>query len=214
MNILKIGLTGGIASGKSEVSKMFNSLSVPIVDTDKIAKNLFKKNSPLLSDLKARFGKAIFKNNNLDRKALGKIVFNSSEDLLWLNKLTHPLITKKIEKELKKLDSPYVIIDIPLLINKQGEIPSHLKPFIDLVLVVSVPIDIQVQRVCSRDKITKEHALAIINNQSSLEQKLDLADDVIDNTKTSEELESQVTLLHNKFLKIALNSNQSRKKDN
>lgn len=212
MSILKIGLTGGIASGKSEVSKMFNSLSTPIIDTDKIARNLFKKNSPLLNDLKARFGQAIFKNNNLDRKALGKIVFNSSEDLLWLNQLTHPLITKNIEKQLERLDSPYVIIDIPLLVNKQGEIPSHLKPFIDRVLVVSVPVDIQIQRVCSRDKVTKEDALAIINNQSSLEQKLALADDVIDNTKTLEELESQIALLHNKYLNIALNVEKNKEK--
>lgn len=202
--MLKIGLTGGIASGKSRVSFYFSVLSAPIIDADKISRSLLEKNSPLLKPIKQKFGAAIFDNNNqLDRKALGKIVFNSPKDLEWLNQLMHPLINQQIKQQLTKIDFPYVILDIPLLINQQGKISAHLKPMIDRILVVDIDPNIQIERLCARDNIDQEAALTIIKNQSSREQKLALADDTIDNNGNFLQLESQVQLLHNQYLLMA-----------
>ena len=204
MDLLKIGLTGGIASGKSVVSALFKRHKVPIIDADKIARDLFAPNAPLLEKLKQKFGNAIFyETGELDRKSLGKIVFNSSADLKWLNQLTHPQVAKEITRQLNSLKCPYVILDIPLLIDMSGKIPQHLKPFIDRVLVIDTSEKNQIARLCHRDNISPEMAVSIMANQSSREQKLNLADDIIDNNGQIEQLESQVTLLHNQYLKLS-----------
>jgi dephospho-CoA kinase len=174
MKPLKIGLTGGIASGKSVISQQFANQHIDIIDADKIAKDLFVKDAPLLKTLKAKFGSKIFTGqDDLDRKALGNIVFNSEEDLAWLNQLTHPLITKEIKSQLSRVRSPYVILDIPLLINQFGEIPSHLKALIDRVLVIEVSLENQIKRLCLRDNISEEAAMTIIRNQSTLTKTRD-----------------------------------------
>lgn len=208
MNLLKVGLTGGIAAGKSSVCQLFAEEGVPIIDADQIARDLFTLGNPLLSQLKQKFGSAIFFNNGeLNRKALGNIVFNASEDLNWLNQLTHPEIAKEIKRQLIQIktntNSPYVILDIPLLIDLSGQVPAHLKPFIDRILVINTSLNIQIQRLSQRDKLDKTQALAIINNQSSLQQKLKLADDVIDNNNDIESLDSQVRFLHNHYINIS-----------
>jgi len=201
---LKIGLTGGIASGKSAVSRCFASLGVPIIDADKIAKNLLLKGAPLLKALKQRFGNDIFtESDELDRKKLGAIVFNSPDDLEWLNQLTHPLVRKEIQSQLDQVDDDYVIIDVPLLVDKNGKIPSYLRRLIDRVLVVSISNELQRERLCSRDQITQEQANSIISNQSTLAQKLQHADDIVDNNGSFEQLESQVTKLHNQYLELS-----------
>ncbi|TQV71379.1 dephospho-CoA kinase [Aliikangiella marina] len=202
--MLKIGLTGGIASGKSTVSGLFASRQITIIDADKIARDLFKADSPLLKDLRERFGDSIFiATGELDRKALGSIVFSSPEALKWLNDFTHPKVAAEIKKQLSQARSPYVILDIPLLIKEDGTIPLHLKQVIDRVLVVDVSEATQISRIISRDKVDRAHALRIINSQSTREQKLKLADDVIDNNLDLSHLESQVKLLHNHYLGLA-----------
>lgn len=206
--MLTIGLTGGIASGKSLVSQYFKDLNIDIVDSDKIAKDLFKENSPHLKPLKIKFGDSIFIENNnkkmieLDRKALGKIVFSDPEKLTWLNNFTHPLINAEMKKQLSKANSDYVILDIPLLITKEGVIPKHLGDLIDKVLVIRTTLENQIERVIKRDYISEEQALNIINSQSSLKQKLLLADDVIDNNTDQQALKEQIKKLHQKYLSI------------
>jgi len=203
-SLLKVGLTGGIASGKSQVSNLFSSLGIAIIDADEIARALFKDSSPLLSELREKFGPDIFlPNGSLDRKALGKIVFNSKESLYWLNQLTHPLVSEEIDSQLEEVTSSYVILDIPLLINKEGVIPNHLKQRVDRVLVIKTDLETQIKRLCQRDGISEKDALLILDNQSTLKQKLVLADDVIDNNGEIEQLTPQVEDLHQYYLKVS-----------
>lgn len=199
--MLKVGLTGGIASGKSLVSHYFAKLGVDVIDADKIAKELFRTNSPHLKSLKDQFGDSIFfTNKELNRKMLGKIVFSNKNQLKWLNDFTHPLINAEMKKQLSQSQSPYVILDIPLLINQQGEIPGHLALLIDRVIVINVDVETQIKRILERDKISKQEALNIINSQSSIQLKLALADDVINNTGSISELRERVIQLHQQYL--------------
>lgn len=201
MKKLHVGLTGGIASGKSSVSQLFNKHGVNVIDADKIARQLFIKNSPHLLSLREYFGDSIFHSNGeLNRQALREKVFNSEKDLNWLNQFTHPLVNQQMKAEISAANSDYVLLDIPLLIDKTGQIPNHLKQLVDRILVVKVDLETQLKRICQRDKSTREQAQKIIGSQSSLEQKLVLADDIIDNNGSLEELESQVSVLHNQYL--------------
>ena len=201
--VLKIGLTGGIASGKSQVSHLFAQHAIDIIDADEIARSLFKSGSPLLSKLRAKFGADIFDSKgDLIRKKLGAKVFQSEPDLQWLNQLTHPLVSEQIKKQIALSTSAFLVLDIPLLIPKSGRIPEHLQELVDRVLVVKVSPQTQIARLIKRDQISESQAKAIIDAQSSLEQKLSLADDVIENEGAIEQLESKVTLLHNKYMDL------------
>jgi len=203
--MLKIGLTGGIASGKSQVSQYFMELGIDVIDSDQIARDLFKAHSPHLQNLRNQFGNDIFyPSGELDRKALGKIVFADESHLKWLNEFTHPLINQQMKAQLLRSKSEYVVLDIPLLIDKNGEIPEHLKNLIERVLVVEVSQQTQIERIRKRDQLSKQQALNIINSQSSSEQKRSLADDIIDNSSTLDDLKRRVKELHLQYLTIAL----------
>ncbi len=198
--MLKIGLTGGIASGKSQVCRYFTELDIHIIDSDKVARELFEPKSPHLAKLKVHFGDSIFlSNGELDRKALGKMVFSDKQQLEWLNDFTHPLINTEMKRQLANYRSNYIILDIPLLINQQGAIPKHLKPLIDRVLVINTELETQIERIVNRDGITRKEALNIINSQSTIQQKLLLADDIIDNNGSLAHLKQQVHLLHEQY---------------
>lgn len=198
--MLKIGLTGGIASGKSQVCRYFTELGAHIIDSDKVARELFESKSPHLKTLRTHFGDGIFlSSGELDRKALGKIVFSDKQQLDWLNNFTHPLINIEMKRQLTTCRSTYVILDIPLLINKQGTIPAHLRSLIDRILVVDTSLETQLVRIIERDGITKKEALNIINAQSTVQQKLLLADDIIDNNGNLDHLKKQVNKLHNQY---------------
>ncbi|MDH5434159.1 MAG: dephospho-CoA kinase, partial [Gammaproteobacteria bacterium] len=152
MPLLKVGLTGGIASGKSLASQYFSQSGVNIIDADKISKQLLSADSPLLKPIKLRFGENILDvYGQLKRDVLRQIVFNSKEDLDWLNQLIHPKVAETIEQKLshynKKADKGYIIIDIPLLINQTGNIPEHLSRFIDRILVIDTDVDNQINRI-------------------------------------------------------------------
>ncbi|PHS12440.1 MAG: dephospho-CoA kinase [Kangiella sp.] len=195
--MLKIGLTGGIASGKSLVSGYFVELGIEVIDADKIAKDLFKAKSKHLVPLIEYFGNDIIDNKGeLNRKTLGKIVFSDPKQLNWLNQYSHPLVNQEMKQQLSSVKSQYVILDIPLLIDKGSTIPTRLLPFIDRILVIKTDQDKQIKRIITRDDRTKEDARAIINNQSSLKEKLALADDVIDNNTTKQYVKNQVNDLH------------------
>jgi dephospho-CoA kinase len=218
--MLKIGLTGGIASGKSLVSQYFVELGIPVIDADKIALALFAAGSPHLEPLKEHFGPNIFNNNNqLIRNRLAEIVFNNAQELKWLNDFTHPLVNLEMLTEIQRyefnnasyLDRPhYLILDIPLLVDQQGKIPKHLKQLVDHILVVDIPMKVQVQRIQQRDNMSRTTAMKIINSQSSREQKLSIADKVINNTGTKEDLKKKVFDLHEFYGLLAKQAKQPR----
>ncbi len=196
-----IGLTGGIASGKSQVSNYFKALGIDVIDADQIARDLFKPNSPHLAKLREHFGDAIFNSDNtLDRKALGQIVFADAEQLAWLNQLTHPLVAKQTQNELRESSSPYVILDIPLLVKKDGTIPDYLTNILDRVLVVEVDPATQLARVIARDDISEQQAKRIIAAQASPGQRRQHADDVLENNHSLDWLQQRVIELHQNYL--------------
>jgi dephospho-CoA kinase len=196
-----LGLTGGIACGKSTVSNLFSNLGAEVVDADQIARDLFKVGSPHLEKLRQKFGSNIFKSTGeLDRAALRNIVFNNSEALRWLNDFTHPLVYKEMLNQLVASQAPYVILDIPLLVNDKGEISPRFKPIIDRILVVDCSPETQLSRLQAKRGLSKEEGQKILHRQAVREDRVKHADDLLVNEGSLSALEKQVFKLHNKYM--------------
>ncbi len=183
--MLVIGLTGNIGCGKSSLSQIFAQQNIKIIDADIIAREIYN-DEKLLSEIYKVFGSNI-KNNDgsLNRKALGRIVFNDDEKLIQLNKMTHPLIRQRVSDkidEYKNQNKEMVILDAALLVE------SDYLNFIDKLLVVICNEDIQIERIKQRDNCSKEEALSRIKSQMSQEEKVKYADYIIDNSGTIEDL--------------------------
>lgn len=186
-----VGLTGGIASGKSAVSRIFETLDCPVIDADIIARDVVKPNSSGLNHLAETFGLRILnKQKQLDRAQLRNIVFNDENKLSILNSILHPLIQSSILENLKLIKSHYCVIVIPLLCE------SSRYDWLDRVLVVDVKPETQLQRLLQRDSISEELAIKMMGSQCTREQRLMIADDVINNEQSLSELEKQVKLLN------------------
>lgn len=193
-----VGLTGGIGSGKSTVAKLFASLGASIINADQLAREVVKPGSPALAEIAQHFGEdAIATNGTLDRSVLRKKIFQNDSDRLWLENLLHPLIAEERLKQIDSATTPYVIVEIPLLFEKQ------LADEVDRVLVVDTPEALQKSRVAERDKVNTESIEAIMNTQVDRENRLSGADDIIDNSGDIEDLNSQVQALNEKYLRLA-----------
>lgn len=196
--VYSVGLTGNIASGKSTVAEFFSELGIDVIYADRISKELTSKNTPYYQDIISHFGSSvILQNGNLNRKRIRDIIFSSSNERLWLENLLHPAIRKKIEEQLVVCTSPYCLIEIPLLFNK-----NHY-PYLQKILLVIAPLESQLDRIIKRDHCTKEQALAILATQPNLEQRLEAADDILVNESGLSELKEKVSKLHKKYLKQA-----------
>lgn len=196
--MLKIGLTGGIGSGKSTVCRLFSELGVPIIDADIIARQLVEPNSPALEKLVAQFGKQILNTDStLNRAYLRDLVFSDKNKKAQLDQIMHPLIYDEIEQQINALNSPYCIVAIPLLLETQQ------MQRVDRIAVVDCNADTQLLRVVSRDQVKPEQVLSIIASQMPRQQRLSFADDVIDNTCSSAHLAEQVKRLHNSYNLLA-----------
>ncbi|MDA7742234.1 dephospho-CoA kinase [Francisellaceae bacterium] len=192
-----VALTGGIASGKSTVRKQFESLGIQTVCADEIARQVVEKNSPALKKISHYFGKEILNlDQTLNRKALGKIIFEHSNKKKWLENLLHPIIRNEIKKQSEAATSPYAIIDIPLLTQENIKDYDYAKS----VIVVAIDPSVQLARLCQRENLSEEAAQKIIKNQISQEERLKLADHVIQNNDNTDKLIEQVNLLHQKFI--------------
>ncbi|MDD2758763.1 MAG: dephospho-CoA kinase [Methylomonas sp.] len=196
--MLKVGLTGGIGSGKSMVCGLFEELNAPIIDADVIARRLVEPNQPALALLVDAFGGAILnKDGSLNRTELRQRAFSDAKIKQTLDAIMHPLVYAEIERIVADLRSPYCIIAIPLLVETQK---SHT---VDRILVVDCPVELQINRVLQRDNISREQAEAIIAFQADRQQRLAVADDVIDNSGSPPQLAEQVKSLHNSYLLLA-----------
>ena len=191
-----IGLTGGIASGKSTVSRMLRQLGAHILDADVIAKEIVKSGQPALEEIREAFGQEIIlPDGELNRKKLGLIVFGNPAKLAILNEITHPRVKEKITAGLEELksvaftDKVVAVVDAPLLIE------AGLTDMVEEVWVVAVNEEIQVERLVARDGITIEEAHKRLASQMTLKDKLAYADKVIDNNGPVEETSSQVLKL-------------------
>lgn len=193
-----VGLTGGIASGKTAASDTFAKLGIDIVDTDIIARKVVEPGQPALSEIEKHFGHTIIQDNGyLNRAALRAKVFNNAEEQKWLNKLLHPAIRKQMLDEISLSTSPYVVLVVPLLVE------NGLNQLCDRVLVIDVPESLQVSRAIDRDKCDEAVIKNIMKAQVDRKQRLELADDVIVNNKDLQSLESEVEIVHKNYLTLA-----------
>lgn len=190
-NCITIGLTGGIASGKSAVSKIFEDLSCDVIDADIIARRVVEPNTIGLNQLIKAFGNDILDSKlQLDRSGLRKIVFKNPEKLALLNSILHPLIQDKIIEKIKQVKNNFCIIVIPLLCE------SDNYGWLDRVVVVDVKPATQLKRLLARDAITEELAHKMMQSQCSRGQRLTIADDVINNERSLSKLKMDVESLN------------------
>ncbi|MFC0445839.1 dephospho-CoA kinase [Pseudidiomarina halophila] len=200
-----LGLTGGIGSGKTTVSDLFASQGIEVVDADVIARHIIDKDTPALAAVTERFGgQALQQDGALNRAWLREKIFAEPDEKQWLNELTHPLIRKQILEQLKAADSPYVILSAPLLVE------NNLTKFCDRVLVVDVSEDTQRERTLKRDNVSAEQIEQILAAQATRQDRLNAADDVINNDGPLEDLAPQVAKLHQNYLKFAASARSSK----
>lgn len=196
--MLRIGLTGGIGSGKSTVSNCFSKLGITVIDVDKITHEVITSDQLTCKKIVVHFGKEILSGKNfLNRSQLRKLIFRYPQKRKWLENLLHPLIISKIQTQLGKINSPYCILAIPLLAEVR-----HSINFLDHTLVVDIPVSLQIQRTKIRDQLSDEQITLILKSQSSREKRLAIADDVIFNDKTFSILRKAVLQLHSTYLKL------------
>lgn len=193
-----VGLTGGIASGKTTVSDSFLNLGIAIVDTDVIAREIVAPGTPCLEKIRAHFGEGIVdKHQALDRKQLREIIFSQPEEKAWLENLMHPVIREETRRQIQSAAGPYVILSSPLLIE------SPDIDLVDRVLVVDVPTKVQIQRTQARDNVSEAQIKKTIEAQLSREQRLARADDIIDNSGSQAETQQAVERLHQTYLTLS-----------
>jgi dephospho-CoA kinase len=194
----RVGLTGGIASGKSTAAKFFGALGVPIIDTDQLARDVVEPGQPPLERLVERFGASILTPDGpLDRPALRTIVFSDPKARADLEALTHPAIGAAVEIRSAEAGGIYQILVIPLLVEKS------LGSQLDRVLVVDCDEDLQIRRLQARDGSTLEQARAILNVQTSRSARLKAAHDVLKNDGDMSAVRDQVATLHARYLELA-----------
>lgn len=195
---LRIALTGGIASGKSAAADMFAALGVPVLDTDQIARDVVKPGMPALQQVAAAFGSSVLDENGaLDRKRMRALVFEDQAARKTLEAILHPAIREELARRSQAAGGLYQIHVIPLLVET-GRSADY-----DRVLVVDCPEEQQLRRLMSRDGSDETQARNILAAQASREVRLAIADDVIVNTGTLEELQQFVQTLHGNYKLLA-----------
>ncbi|BDG37073.1 dephospho-CoA kinase [Saccharococcus caldoxylosilyticus] len=187
---LTIGLTGGIASGKSTVTKMIRELGIPVIDADQVARDVVKVGEEAYTQIVATFGQDILQTNGeIDRAKLGAIVFHNEQERKKLNAIVHPAVRRRMmaeKEEYVQSGAKTIVLDIPLLFE------SELTHLIDKVIVVYVDDEVQLERLMKRNGFSKEEALARIRSQMPLREKVKKADAVINNNGTVEETKQQL----------------------
>lgn len=200
--LLIVGLTGGIGSGKSTAVDAFRNFGIPIIDADQISKNLVKAGQKTLNDVVKLFGDDILlPNGELNRKALGKIVFSDPDALSTLEAILHPRIRSEIRKQIDGFQTlpsppPYIIVDIPLLVE------NNYQEIFDRIITVDCTIEQQIQRVMDRDKLDKSTLKNIIKKQASRSQRNNIASHILDNSGSIDSLILQIKKIHNEFSSV------------
>ncbi len=205
--MLKVGLTGGIGSGKTAVSDLFENLGTPVIDTDIIARELVDNNTEVLQEITDTFGRDMLNlDGGLNRKKLAQVVFKIKENKQRLERILHPKIQHEVIKQLQalatKTKSPtYVIIVVPLLIE------ADYQQLIDRVLVVVADEKARIARVQQRDNRSVNEIRSIIDNQIDDQKRQQAADDIIENNSNIKNLATQVAELHEKYRQLSATTN-------
>ncbi len=192
-----LGLTGGIGSGKSAASAYFKDQGIVVVDADIVAREVVEPGQPALLAIKQRYGsEALHDDGTLNRAWLRAKVFAEPDERKWLESQTHPRIRDSIIAQLKAATSPYAILESPLLFESgQSELVAR-------TLVIDVPEEVQVERACSRDGNEEEQIRRIIAAQMPRSERLQRADDAVDNSGNLEALYNQLAPLHQSYLQL------------
>jgi dephospho-CoA kinase len=200
-DMLVIGLTGGIGSGKTEVSNRFARLGVPIIDNDHLARELVEQGQPALKEIGIAFGHSCLdEHGQLRRKYLRKQVFEDPDSRHKLEAILHPRILELIQERIARIVSTfskYCLVVIPLLVE------TGTFGFVDRVLVVDTSENDQIRRVMLRDGITEEEAKLIISVQASRIERLALADDILENIGNINLIDQQILNLHNFYIALS-----------
>jgi dephospho-CoA kinase len=199
---LRIGLTGGIASGKSTVEQRFCELGVTVINADDSSRAVVAPGQPGLAAVAQRFGNHVLTaTGELDRRALRTVVFADEHKRRELESILHPLIRADMERRAAQAAGPYLVLSIPLLIESRSRDRGAAR--VDRILVVDVDETAQLERLTGRDSISMDEARAIIASQASRADRLRAADDVLENSGTVPELRQAVDRLHAEYQRIA-----------
>lgn len=195
---LCIGLTGGIGSGKTSATDIFSELGVPVIDADAISHEVVQAGQPALQAIANAFGAdMIDEEGQLRRAHLRKLIFDDANARTRLEAIIHPLVYDEVARRVGRMIFPYCILSSPLLLESRS---AH---DIDRILVIDVPEPLQIERASSRDSAHRDEIKKIVNSQSSRQDRLAAADDVIVNDRDLSFLRKQVEVLHGKYLEIA-----------
>jgi dephospho-CoA kinase len=194
--MLKIGLTGGIGSGKSTVTEIFSSLGITVIDADRIAHQLTQSGSDSCNDIKQLLGEEyIDAQGNLDRKKIAQTIFSDPEKKAALEKILHPRIKQQMQQAVSQAKhSPYIILAVPLLLE------SQFTDLVDRILVIDADDEIRIRRTQQRDNSTEAQIRRIMNQQIDRHRRLQQADDILHNNGSVEDLRHAVSRLHEKYL--------------
>ncbi len=200
--MLKIGLTGGIGSGKSTVAGIFQQQGIPVIDADEIAHELVEPGKPVLEKLAAEFGPGILTHGGeLDRQALRNLVFHDPRTKFRLEAIMHPAVFAEMKRQAEKIQAPYCIFAIPLLIETDSQ------ALVDRILVVDCPERLQIERVKERDGLDESLIKRILATQATRQERIAQAHDLIVNTGDLSLLEKQVRDLHQNYLNLGRRRN-------
>ena len=195
-----VGLTGGIGSGKSAAGKYFVELGIDVIDADDISKNILDENIKAKELFIKNFGdKFLDKNNNINRDLLRSEIFVNEKKKNILESIIHPIVREEITKFINQSDSIYKLIMVPLIYE------TNSQDFYDKIIVVDCNEENQILRASERDNKSKENIINIINNQASRENRNSIADEIILNDSTLDNLRNQVIRVHQKLLGININ---------
>ena len=202
--MFSVGLTGGIASGKTTISNLFADLGVSIVDTDIISRELLQPGENAYNQVCRHFGKRILgPNDEIDRAELRKIVFTEATEKSWLETILHPLIFQRSHNAmLEHSRSDYVLVVVPL------HFETNFQSLVDRILVVDCPAELQIERLVTRDHIDEALARNMLSQQLGNAERLSKAHDVIENRGNEKELSSQVARLHQTYLTLSSNQDE------
>lgn len=195
--MLKIGLTGGIGSGKTAASDHFASLGIAIIDADIVARQVVEPGTKALSEITSHFGQEILEHGQLNRSALRKIIFADQTEKAWLEALLHPIIRTEIQSQLGQAGSPYAILVSPLMFE------TNQHELVDRTLLIDAPVESQVKRASARDQNTPEQIRAIVEQQHPREYKIKHADDIICNDRDLDYLKLEVERMHRYYLELS-----------
>jgi dephospho-CoA kinase len=198
--MFRVGLTGGIASGKTTVAALFTELGAGLVDTDQVAREVVAEGEPGLEAIVDAFGTGVLLDSgDLDRSALRAIIFGDADERRKLEGILHPLIRALTLTQLDAVEAPYAVVVVPLLVE------TDFAEFVDRVLVVDCPRELQLERLVQRDQISTADAEAMLATQVNRETRSAHADDILDGGQSLDKIRQHVGILHTDYLRRAAN---------